>query len=622
MWRLTEYQGKLIVGTMDAFFGCELWASETGDLGTFEQINLNGMDLSYTLPANLGAFFGTDFIVPIADQYGVRSFAEYQGYLMVGTASWGAWVDKMLYAATNGSWHNLSENVGCEVWRTNGNTYIPLNIGVNKTVLDPDTGYWVKELNANKSDTVTFRYELRNNGISNLSNITVRDFLSSSLNYSNNATLDNGTATIDREPDLVEPLTKDGCPIGTMLVWNLTDVVLEPGDRITVEYNASVVVDCGADINFLSVTGEFEKYPEAECGYGWDFAIVNVLCDPPQEIEVTKMVQGPAAGYWVEDEFTASKGDTVRFKYELKNMGTYNLTNITVWDFLSSSLNYSNNATLDNGTATIDREPDLVEALVKDSHTLGTMLVWNLTGDVIEPGRNITIEYNASVVKRGVDINFLSATGEFEQIEACTAGWDYVIVRVPPKKIEVTKTVLVDPINDTWGKRLDASMGDTVRFKYELYNPEGYDLSDITGWDFLSPSLEYADNATQDPYPVVPLTMGNHTLGTLLVWNFTDVVLEPYGNITIEYNTSIVQCGEDINFLFGVGLFKDTEEHSFGCDFAMVQVPCPSGDATDSVGGVQEEYNTGETVYATGSGFAPNTLVDIYIVNDYGLSFK
>ena len=264
MWRLTEYQGTLIVGTMDAFFGCELWASETGNFSTFEQINVNGMDLSYTLPANLGAFFGTDFIVPIADQYGVRSFAEYQGYLMVGTASWGRWVDVMLYSATNGSWHNLSENVGCEIWRTNGNSYIPLKIEVTKTAWDPEIGDWVDELNASIGDTIRFRYELHNTETYNLTDITVFDFLAPILMYADNAT---------REPD-VEVVIGGGNSIFALLMWNITDVV-HPGENITIEYNASIVKG-GADINFLFATGEFEKYPEAEYGYGFDFAMVQV----------------------------------------------------------------------------------------------------------------------------------------------------------------------------------------------------------------------------------------------------------------------------------------------------------------------------------------------------------
>ena len=44
--------------------------------------------------------------------------------------------------------------------------------------------------------------------------------------------------------------------------------------------------------------------------------------------------------------------------------------------------------------------------------------------------------------------------------------------------------------------------------------------------------------------------------------------------------------------------------------------PGPMGEATDSAGTGKDAYTTGEVVYATGSGFAPNTYVDVYIVGD------
>ena len=91
IWRLTVYNNKLIAGTMNPFTGCEIWMSETGDLGSFKQMNIHGMDGAMSLPANLGAFIGRDDgpVVPWADQYGVRTVANYQGKLIVGTASWG-----------------------------------------------------------------------------------------------------------------------------------------------------------------------------------------------------------------------------------------------------------------------------------------------------------------------------------------------------------------------------------------------------------------------------------------------------------------------------------------------------------------------------------------------------
>lgn len=316
---MIAYQGKLIVGTMNAFFGCELWASDTGDPGTFDKINLNGMDLSYNLPANLGAFFGTDFIVPLADQYGARSLAEYHGYLMVGTASWGDWVDKMLYAVTNGSWHNVSDYVGCEIWRTKGKTYSPLTIEVTKTIWDPVNRTWVDELDTPLGDTVRFRYELNNTERYNLTNITVFDFLSSSLEYSN-------ISATPQEPYPVVPLTSGDITLGAILMWDLSDIELEPGQKISVEYNASVML-CGAGINFLFATGQFE---DMQPGFGLDFAMILVPCPSG---DATDPEAGTIEEYY-NDEVVYATGsgfapDTDVDLYILDDYAWFNGMNIT-----------------------------------------------------------------------------------------------------------------------------------------------------------------------------------------------------------------------------------------------------------------------------------------------------
>jgi len=275
MWRMIVYNNSLFVGTLNPILGCQVWKSSTGDWGTFEQVNINGMNGERKIPiADLDGFPITGI-----DQYGARSFAEFNGSLYLGTASFGDWIDKILYSATNGSWNNLSKYVGCEVWRTNGTTYTPPPIEVTKTVWNGTA--WVKELNASMGNTVRFRCEMHNNGTSNLTNITVWDFLSCSLEYADDAT---------RDPTAEVNLTMCNYTLGTMLVWDLTGVVLEPCENIAIEYNARVV-KCGVDVNFLSATGEFEKDPEAECGYGWDFAMVQVPCPSGDATDSTGFVK-------------------------------------------------------------------------------------------------------------------------------------------------------------------------------------------------------------------------------------------------------------------------------------------------------------------------------------------
>jgi uncharacterized repeat protein (TIGR01451 family) len=271
IWRMITYNNSLFVGTLNPILGCQVWRSSTGDPGTFEQVNVNGMNRERKIPiVDLDGF-------PIAgiDQYGVRSFAEFNGSLYIGTASFGDWIDRIIENETGES-SNYSEYVGCEVWRTNGTTYIPPGIEVTKTVLDPVAMGWVDELDANMSDTIRFRYELHNKGTSNLTNISVLDFLSFSLNYSDNATLHYpNCTTVDREPDDKIPLAIENYTFGTLLTWNFNDLILEPRETITIEYNASVVM-CGADINFLFAGGNSEE--TGDWGYGWDYAIVLVSC--------------------------------------------------------------------------------------------------------------------------------------------------------------------------------------------------------------------------------------------------------------------------------------------------------------------------------------------------------
>ena len=114
-------------------------------------------------------------------------------------------------------------------------------IEVNKTVWDPVNETWVKEVTANVDDTVRFRLWAHNNGTCcNLTNITVIDTLSDSLNYSDNATV-NG---MSQEPVKTGP---------SEYVWNFPGP-LAPCQNITIEFDARVV-ECGSDTNVVNATG-------------------------------------------------------------------------------------------------------------------------------------------------------------------------------------------------------------------------------------------------------------------------------------------------------------------------------------------------------------------------------
>ena len=52
------------------------------------------------------------------------------------------------------------------------------------------------------------------------------------------------------------------------------------------------------------------------------------------------------------------------------------------------------------------------------------------------------------------------------------------------------------------------------------------------------------------------------------------------------------------------------------CTFLNTVAAPPEGEPTDVVGVGKDQYRIAQTVYATGSGFVPNTSVDVYIIPD------
>ena len=140
-----------------------------------------------------------------------------------------------------------------------------------------------------------------------------------------------------------------------------------------------------------------------------NFETVNIsnttACLP--SIEVNKMVFNETSGHWV-DETTAKVNDTLRFRCVVHNSGTCcNLTNITVMDILSDSLEYRDNATVD-GTA---QEPTQVS---------GNEYKWEFAGP-LAPSEAITIEFDARVIECGNDRNMQNATAWCEE----TGTWVY-----------------------------------------------------------------------------------------------------------------------------------------------------------------------------------------------------
>jgi uncharacterized repeat protein (TIGR01451 family) len=296
MWNMIVFDNKLFVGTLNPILGCQVWASTTGDPNSFEQVNINGMNEERAIPVDIGSLFFMGI-----DQYGVRTFAEFNGSLHLGTASFGDWIDKAIALEAENFSTNFSEYVGCEIWRTDGSTYTPPTVEVDKTVWDPASEAWIdadlEPFFANVTDTVRFNVTIHANGTYNLTDFVVIDFLSSSLEYTDNATLcyPNGTV-VNGDPDINMSDSWE-CDTYftsvTILLWDLSDIVLEPCQSLALEYNATVV-RCGVeteerDINFVGALGLSTESPEY--GYSWDYALVYAPCPDGDATDPTGLVK-------------------------------------------------------------------------------------------------------------------------------------------------------------------------------------------------------------------------------------------------------------------------------------------------------------------------------------------
>jgi uncharacterized repeat protein (TIGR01451 family) len=188
-----------------------------------------------------------------------------------------------------------------------------------------------------------------------------------------------------------------------------------------------------------------------------------------------------------------------------------------------------------------------------------------LPGLILEPCQNVTIEFDAQVVKCGNDTNIQYAKGWCEQ-----AGWvygdeDIVWINTTPKPgIEVNKTVW----NGTaWVNRIDANISDIVRFNSTVHNNGTCcNLTNMAIMDTLSESLQYV-NATPNPDNVIHNPDGT----TTLVWNVAGPLV-PCQTLIFLIDANVTQYGEDWNKQ------NATAETCFGTiiydeDYAYVNVP-------------------------------------------------
>jgi len=170
-----------------------------------------------------------------------------------------------------------------------------------------------------------------------------------------------------------------------------------------------------------------------------DDASVSVI--PSLNITVNKTVWDPNSGKWVEGINDAKIGDTYRFKCVITNTGSFDLTNITVWDILSPSMEYADDAVLTTpGRIKYNIDPPTNITTLPDGSTMVNWTIddYLLSPLTLKPGQSLTIEFNATVINYGNDTNTQFAKGWSPAVNAWAVDNDTAYINTPKSDIVVS----------------------------------------------------------------------------------------------------------------------------------------------------------------------------------------
>ena len=359
-----------------------------------------------------------------------------------------------------------------------------------------------------------------------------------------------------------------------------------------------------------------------------EYAVV-ISPKPKPAIEVNKTVLDPETGEWVK-ELNASLNETLRFNCTIHNSGDFNLSKIRFWDILDCSLNYSDDATL-NGAGIVLYGNYVFKPKVLHPD--------NLSWDPYNPLLSTPYElFSELCPEQGhqhelwvwEDTNEDGRISECDQVYLYSGAVWYHVENVPytlnVTNIDTEESMYIDSVLDYEAVNLSDPNG--TEWMEVCCCKDSYNL---TYWNDTNSNgeLDKGDiihllNKRLPPTEWVPYLVNNVTKDLVVSkeWEINELldpgelILEPCKTITIEFNAQVVKCGVDNNTQFAKGWCDETQEWVYDNDTVTITVPCVSGEATDAAGGTKDVYYTDEIVYATGSGFVPGSLVNIYITED------
>ena len=441
-------------------------------------------------------------------------------------------------------------------------------IEVNKTVLDPKSGEWVKNIDANISDILRFKCTIHNEGVYNLSHIIFWDILDCSLEYAGNATLDGEPIDLDDDEFIFKPKTL----VPENLSWD----------------------------PYAPYEDFFELCPEEGNHYElWDWLDTD---GNGRLSECDQIVMGE----FLQEEFYLFHVDKVPYLLGVINMDTeeemlidseldYEEINLsdpvcTQWNEVCCCKDsyHLQDWSDEDGSGDLS-EDDIIELRNKRTGEVAEYFVEGYTIDLVvsrewwiedligeyielEPCQTITIEFDARVVKCGVDNNTQFAKGWCDDTEEWVYDNDTVTINVPPKPgIEVNKTVW-NETTDAWVDEITANISDTVIFNSTIHNNGTCcNLTNITVMDTMSDSLEYFD-----AHPVLPDAVISNPEGTTtLVWNISisGIQIPPGETMWFLIAANVTKCGLEPDWNKQNATAEACGETVYDEDYAYVNVP-------------------------------------------------
>jgi hypothetical protein len=412
------------------------------------------------------------------------------------------------------------------------------SIEVNKTVWDPETKEWVDEITANISDILRFNCTIHNDGIYNLSDIVFWDILDCSLEYADNATLDGEPINLDDDEFIFKPKTLEpdnpswnpSNPYGVF--WELCP---EEGNYYELEYWEDTNDD-----------GRLSECDQIIMGLGMmalDMGVVNEVEYHPYHVDKVPY------SLWVGNDTTGKEMciDS-ELDYEEINLSEPVCTDWNEVCCCKDSFYHLQNWSDVSGDGNLS-EGDIIELRNKRTGEVAEYFVdwvaidlvvsrewWidDLMGEYIELEpcqKTITIEFDARVVKCGVDNNTQFAKGWCDDTEEWVYDNDTVTINVPAKPdLVITKNATYSDgnltVNYTVSNCGPCACTDANESWVGIY------INETLNKTVSVPSLPKCNSSTNE----VVIEGVECPCGTTL-------------NVTVcaDYNNSVVECNETNN---------------------------------------------------------------------------